>query len=208
MEADSKQPLCVAIDTEGAGDTLAHNVIQIGLAIGTNLQDMKKWYVCIKPDCEFGDRCLKEFWEANDENKATLKRILAVAVEPTVAWDMFNKKLDALEKASDDLRWVSDNPSYDIGRIDYNLFTRSPPMHTKRPFRELPIRYTRAGKYRTVSDPSEQIKGLPKAIQAEIRSRLAKEFPHTHWAPDDAAQILAMYFMVKEAREKQEKVAI
>lgn len=194
--------LYVAVDIETKGVSLDHETIQIGWAWGTKLDDIQCSHVCIKSTKPFEQRCLDEFWNANDENKATLKRIEKEAVDAYSAWVLFAQTLDSFKRMSDDVRILSDNPSFDIARIDYDLFTRV--GEDGKRLCEFGMRRACNDEYYKIGDPSAMIKGLPKATRTEITSRLTKEFPHTHWAPNDAAHILAMHFLVQEAVAKQE----
>ena len=179
--------LYVAVDIEKKGAGFEHDVLQLGIAYGTHIGDIKTIGFCFEEKGPFEKRCEQEFWS---KNKELLERIRK---EPKVTWGEFRVWLLGLELRKLKVEFVSDNPAYDIAAVDYCLFTQAASR--------LPMRYTTDGQYRNISDPSEQMKGLSRAVQQLIITEAGKLAPHTHWAPDDAKHILVSFFLVKEAIE-------
>lgn len=201
-----KLPLSVAFDIESKGASLDHPVPQIGVAYGTCLADIKTASFCFDySDYPFEKRCLDEFWVNHQD---IYKRIEKEAIYRDEQWKKFGAFIDELEVLSNNVEIVSDNPAFDIARIDYNtdlhgVRNRFYEMSDGSKQRSsIPLRYTRDGKYRPVKDPSERIKGLPKAVQAEIQAAVKKAVKNPHWAEDDATGILTMHFLVRDAIAK------
>lgn len=177
----------VAVDVEKKGDGPAFPVIQIGVAWGTNLKDIKTRSFCFDyhsgdRKVEFQKRCFDEFWT---EHLDILARIEKEAIEPTAQWRAF---IEFWDKFDENVVIVSDNPAYDIEAIDFHVWEEA---------KRFPIRWTADGKYRKVCDPGQQMKGLLKGTQNAIRRRADKVAPHDHWAENDAKNILAQYFITR-----------
>ena len=185
----SDQTLCVAFDVEAKGDRITDPVIEIGLAWGTSPKDIQKMSLCLDyKSVAFQERCFNEFWSKQTEN---LKRIEAAAKDPKEQLALLVKTMEGFEQKFAKIKLVSDNPAYDIAKIDYALFSVLQ--------RFLGIRYDSKGNYRSISDPSEQIKGLASRKRELIEKEVALEAPHTHQAADDAHGILLTYFYVQRA---------
>lgn len=184
-----KKPLYVAFDIEKKGSSLAHEILQIGVAWSEGLdQPIKTESFCFVDTGPWEQRCYDEFWI---HHRLILDRIRDQAIESKEGWKAFKFLLDTFEANWADVRIVSDNPAYDLGHIDHNL------MRTTG--RLFGVRFTTAGGYRWVYDPSERIKGLPPGVRQRIKKRVNKECPHTHWAAEDAKSILMTHFFVQEA---------
>lgn len=195
---DSKveqKPLYVAVDIESAGSSYDHAVLQIGVAWSFDGEKFETKSFCSEEAFNltgFETRCWEEFWTKNTK---VLQRIQNEAIEDEFMWLSFVEFWNAFDSKSKTVKVVSDNPTFDLGRIDHALSK----------LKRLPLRYTQDGKYRSVDDPSEKIKGLPKSKREEIKAILEKTTPHTHWAPDDATHILKMNFLVdKYIKEVQD----
>lgn len=217
-ETDKSQELFVAFDIEKKGSSLGHHILQIGAAYTTGPnafvttvnfcfddetvaleEDALTEGVYMEP---WEERCKREFWDKQPGLYERIKKAAGLERQ-CETWTRFVKWLDNLERMSDKVVVLSDNPTYDLGAIDHELYQR---------FGRLGVRYTKGeideegkqtgGKYRPVKDPSERIKGLPKGMRDAIKAQLDKECPHTHWAPDDARRILKQYFLVQAAIEK------
>lgn len=145
-----------------------------------------------KPYEWFGTyRCIKEFWESDKIGppKELLELIEDEAVTPELAMERFMSVEDRWH-----IRSVgTDNPAYDIARINSALKDYVPS-------RQFDFRYSKSGDYLSVIDPSEQMKGLPKAIREEIYKRTkGAGGGMTHRPDDDAYDIFKMAVLVRRA---------
>jgi hypothetical protein len=212
MSTDSKEivPVCEAFDIETKGGSYDDPIIQIGIAWGTSLKDIQKASFCFDhKDQPFEERCFREFWS---KHRHTYDRIVNDAKAHGPQWVAFADFLRKMDDLYPKIKIVSDNPAFDFARIDNELHERGLRVREQQMtfgtttdlVHEVSygLRYTKEGQYRVVCDPSERIKGLPKAIQTEIQAKVAEAVKEPHWAPDDATGILVQYFLVKEAIEK------
>jgi hypothetical protein len=109
-------------------------------------------------------------------------------------WQDFADFMQAMYKQYEDrLVLVSDKPSFDISRIDNELRDR---RLKKSGLRYSP--YPKENTYLSVHDPTERIEGFGKAKAKRIRADVDKVAAHTHWAEDDAKNILLLEFAVQE----------
>jgi len=136
-------------------------------------------------------RCIKEFWESDriGPPKELLELLEEEAVSPELAMERFMSVEDRWH-----IRSVgTDNPAYDIVRINAALKDYVPG-------RQFDFRYSKSGDYLCVIDPSEQMKGLPKAIRDEIYKRTkGAGGGMTHRPDDDAYDIFRMAVLVRRA---------
>lgn len=193
---ESKKTLYIAIDVEKKGASFAHPVIQLGVAYGYNIHyKIKTENFCFDyKNSPFEKRCYDEFWVNHLD---ILKRIEENAKEPGAEWERFNKWLLDMEKENGTIKFVSDNPGYDIEAVDYHLHTE---------IGRLPMRYSSTGKYRSISDPSEQIKGLRKNTRNGINEQANKLVTHDHWAPNDASHHLIKYFLIRKVIDEMDSI--
>lgn len=190
----SKPLIFVAVDIEGTGDRFDAPIAAIGCVVGDEngqVLDKKTWCVLLEED-DIEPRCKTEFW---DKQKGLWQRIRNEArPAPEVAqqfvrfWDELEVRFP-LDKFK--FKILSDNPSYDISRIDYFVW-----QHTKR----YPIRYTSDGRYRSVEDPSEQAYGT--SDEEGCWKRAAEKQVHNHWPSDDAHFIYNLAMEVKKLIRK------
>lgn len=188
--ADSKKThkvLYLAVDVEKKGASLDNPVIQLGVAYGPNINNIKTASFCFDyKDKPFEKRCYNEFWTKHLD---VLKRIEQNAKPPREEWARFAKWLTALEDQAKSIEIISDNPGYDVEAIDYHLYEE---------LGKSPMRYDSQGQYRSISDPSEQIEGLPSIYRTQIKAKTKSMSNHSHWAEDDAFAILVQYFLVHD----------
>lgn len=194
MATSESKTLYIAVDVEKKGASFDHPVIQLGVAYGTNIADISTLSFCFDyKDKPFEKRCYDEFWI---KQRDILKKIEKHAKPPQEEWMRFNKWLTSIESKANAIKFISDNPAYDIEAIDY---------HLHEVLGRLPMRYDSIGKYRSISDASEQIKGLPIMYQKQIKDKRDSMSNHSHWAEDDAKSILVQYFLVKGTIEIMRK---
>ena len=180
--AAQKQTFYVAFDVEAGGPSLNHPVVSVGCCYGTHpLNFTKKRWTFDFDETKFESKCKNEFW---DKNVSLLQMF---KLENKHTWSDVNEFLMDLEKKypKSHHSWVivSDNPAYDLEKIDYHLH-----MMCSR----LPVRYSSDGSYRWVSDPSEQSRYFPdKTALKEYVNQHAK---HTHLPDEDAEKMLYEQF--------------
>lgn len=194
----TKSIVCVSLDIEGTGDRFDAPIAAIGCVVGDaygTVFERRCW--CIKLDeSEIEPRCKLEFW---DKQKGLWERIQKDAkpeAEATANFVSFWNHLE-LTYPSELFKWkiLSDNPAYDITRIDYLVW-----KHLKR----LPIRYTTAGVYRSIEDPSEQAYGT--LDESVCWKRAEAKCKHTHWPLDDAEFIYHLYQEVMNMKSNQGQI--
>jgi len=171
----------VAIDIEKAGKKIDDAILAIGLCVGSQTgQVIEKRLWCLEfPEGKgIEEQCNQEFWMKYPE----LLKFIRENAKPIVeVMTEFAKFIDDLESKYQKIVFVSDNPAFDIGAIDYYLH-----KYVGR----CPMRYTKSAKYCCISDPSERLEMLvnKKAIYEEI-DKIAK---HSHKPDDDAEYIYHM----------------
>lgn len=175
----------LAVDVEKKGARFAHPVIQVGVAYGTSLDDIKTATFCFDyADVPFEKRCWDEFWTNHED---IYEKICAAAQPPKEEWKRFAQFLNDLEPACHDkIEIVSDNPAYDVEAIDYHLNAI-----------RIGIRYSSKDKYRSVHDSTEMVKGLPGHYKKKIQEKTDRLAQHTHWAEDDARAILIHFLLTR-----------
>ena len=185
----------VGVDLEKFGPGLEDPVCQVAFAWGTSLAEpIESFSVCIDyKDVPMDADCETKFWSQHQD---ILRRIEKEALAPAVQWPKINKFVNSWD--GKELTYVSDNPNFDCGALDYNLL--------KTCGRRLPMRYSSTGEYRAIEDPSEQIKGLGKRLEKQIKEMATALAPETHWAEDDARHILVLSFLVDEAIRELDKL--
>ena len=200
----AKTVVSLAFDIEAKGCAFENPVIQIGAAWGTNLKDIQSRSWCFDyRDRPMEKRCWDDFWS---QNQATYERIVRegkAAGDPAAQWKSFARFLQDMYKyhsETSELELVSDNPAFDLTRIDQHL--------KEEKVKDAGVRYGPGNAYLSVVDPTEQIKGLGVVGAHRVRRAALELKPHTHWAPDDAENILVMRFLVRDAiRRRDEQVA-
>ncbi len=191
-ESKSKKTY-ISFDIESAGANFENPILQVGVAWGSDSDNIQTRSWCFDhPDGPFEKRCVDEFWV---HHKDILERIQkeAKASGRTVdeQWKNFATFMDDLYKTHK-LVLVSDNPAYDISMIDYELRSRK--------LKSSGLRfspYPKPNTYLPVHDPTERIKGLDNDKANVIREAVNKIAKHTHWAADDALNILLLEFAVQ-----------
>jgi hypothetical protein len=175
----------------------------------------------------FEERCWEEFWARKDErgNRPQLDILRRIQEKATQArdelakkrgdatvdvivfaehmWEQFRDYLDGLEDEYPDwnVRIVSDNPSFDLGRLDHELYAR---------FGRLPVRYAvknpKGAVYRWVCDPSEQLAFGDQ--YDEVKEIVSKICPHDH-SENDAEFIYRTMIEAdrRSAAYKEERLA-
>ena len=186
-----KQRVYVAFDIESAGADLHSPVLAVGVCHGTRFEDRKKQRWCMKfQRSEIEKRCMDEFWSKHED---ILSRIEKEARDTDIVWKEIAQFIDGLETLypheTHKIIFVSDNPAFDITLIDVNL---------KRTVGRLPLRYTTAGVYRVINDPSEQRVWFPK--RNEMDAFVKANSSHDHLPDNDAEHIYLMQVFMEKYR--------
>lgn len=204
----------VALDIESFGPRLDDPVVAIGYVVGDESGHIKEsGVICIEADVkQIEQQCYDQFWV---HQQALLKRIQEHAIPSPDAWFTFKEWIDGLEtKYPDDtIIFLSDNPVYDIGKLDFHLY-----MYTQR----APLRYTTLLKYRSIEDPSEQLEGWSRAAakcscavdfvrrtspngatkdDTTSRVKSPTTMIMSHWPEDDARQIYELRMALSGSSE-------
>jgi hypothetical protein len=176
----------IAIDIEKAGKGFEHSLLAIGICLGDdkgNVIEKKTW--CFKGDC-FELRCFNEFWS---KYKDLLNTIMTKAIDIKEGLFDFMLYMESLEsRYSNKLLILSDNPNFDIGQIDYYIY--------KHLDRHQPLRYTKSGGYRSISDPSEMMNN--RSFSEDLYKELDLLVKHDHWPENDAEYIYQNYILYKK----------
>ncbi len=189
-----KQTVYVAFDIEAGGPGFDHPIVSVGVCHGTSEKYTKARWSFKVDVAQFEKRCYDEFWSKQGE---LLESLSKEAEAQESKWESILAFIDGLEvmypSETHKVVFVSDNPAYDISRIDYMLYTK---------FKRLPLRYTTDGKYRRISDPSEQMKFFKHRSQLNGFVR-EKNATHTHF-PDDDAEVMFLQQVFLDEHAKQE----
>lgn len=217
MDVDTapKPKVYVALDLEKAGDSYLHPITEIGFVMGTSqngIVEKKRWSLlcnddtCAKisepltaawaADFNMGlDRCKTEFWNAPIAGNGALWN--AIQKEARPAKDVYPEVaayIDSLYKRFH-LRWVSDNPCYDLGHLDFWLLTGG--------FRLFPCRIGPPDVYHKVRNPEDELRGLPTGVYAKAMAHVDRMVQEkglvAHRADDDAAKIFFKKIAFDEA---------
>lgn len=181
----------VSVDIEKTGSFLIQNpVISVGFFVGDDQGNKlltKKFNMQVKFPVkdDYGDfepRCWDEFWSKLDQK--IIEASTENAQPQETAWKAVNAFLDELEAKYDKIKFLTDNASFDIASIDYNL-----EKYCKR----APMRYNSKGKYRSVISADDMLDMLP-----EKELKLAYEYinansKHDHDPVNDAHNIYLQY---------------
>ncbi len=171
----------IAIDIEKAGKRLDDAILAIGICIGDDkgtVYEKKLWCLKMPEGKDFEKRCYSEFWTKNMD---VLNLIKSQEQDIAEVMKEFAEFIDGLEERFHRYTFVSDNPAFDIGHLDYYLQTYAD---------RSPLRYTKQGQYRKISDPSEQINMLIN--KENIYNKIDKMITHDHNPMNDAEYIYRM----------------
>jgi hypothetical protein len=198
--------ILVSVDIEKAGCLIAkHPVISVGFSVGdTNgrLFSQRKFNVSVnwfQKDSEgnvtnYGDfekRCVDEFWSKLPQS--TIEKCLTnpEPLPAESAWIAIGAWIDFLEElypiGEYEIKFVSDNPSFDIGNIDYCL---------ERYAGRIPMRYTSKGKYRSIVTSDDMLYMLPTKALVEAKERIDNQVTHDHDCVNDSYNIMLQYVEV------------
>jgi hypothetical protein len=172
-----------AVDIE-AGDEWTP--VAIGLYSGDSAgkRIAKRQFSLPVPDgWEPKGRCKTEFWD----KQPGLWEKLRKNVDP----DALRKFVDVWD-AQEMKDIASDNPAFDIGILDHAIREAN--------LREFPLRYTREGKYRSITDAGESLWTL--GLKDIVDDRIEKWAPHDHNPENDAEAIYWKHIVADLLRKK------
>jgi len=195
-----KPIICVAVDIEKTGAFLTNPVVSVGFYIA-NLSDVelqkRKFNIEVKWPVEdnYGDfepRCWKEFWSKQPSEIINRCKRNPEPLPAFQAWREIGMFIDSLETLYPPekytIQFISDNPSFDIASIDYNL-----EKYTGR----MPMRYSRTGKYRSVIAADDMFEMLPSNVKSECYKTMRETVNHDHDPINDAHHIFLQYYYAK-----------
>lgn len=187
-----KEIVIIAIDIEATGPRFSKNgIISIGYCAGTMDGEviLKKRVSLDLEGKSFDKSCYDQFWIKNLDLLETLKK---EAVPIKEGLQKFISDFDSLNEKYE-LIPISDNPSYDIGFINYYL-----DFYLDR----LPLNYVNGGDdYRPIFDSDCYSRGLLGmkysdgiwTSDKDVREKLSFEIPdsvvHDHYPDNDAEYI-------------------
>lgn len=191
----------VAIDIETTGPKFKNDILAIGVVIGrkSNQSVIEQRVWCFhhqglleseNQDSFFEISTWNEFWS---KNKHVLEKInlesQSKPESPDETWEYFKSYWDQLDERfpNDQIVILSDNPSFDCSKIDYQFFKR---------FDRWPMRYSKDNKYRLIQDPSERLASFSyrKTIYDNMKQFFKNSTPH--WPTNDAFAILLTQFSI------------
>jgi hypothetical protein len=204
----------VALDIEKAGPHPDQPVLAIGAVVASRDDSQRHGLVLLRRSWFMKHPCLDCGIDASEDelrdtgfdldtwrnfwlgNQAALAHIRANASDEAEQWESFRAFVDSLESLAPpvadggppEVVLVSDNPLFDLGQIDLQLFRR---------FARSSVRYSAQGRYRQVVDPSERLevmRALEPSLTEALQARVDKTSPLTHRPEDDAMHILATLF--------------
>ena len=199
LEKDEKLVLIVDIESTGYGFNI-NPLLAIGWVVASLEKDeiFEKGRVSLKPceccktikksnkclvrdDWVFDKRCYDGFWS---KNLHVLNTLFDESESPRDAIDSF---LDVEYRYP--IGYVmSDNPAYDLTRIDSVIHKHST--------RQYGMHYDRKGNYRSVIDPSAAFDYLPKDVKDMVEWK-----SNTHFPDDDALCIYKAHLSLKKVCE-------
>lgn len=204
----------VAFDIEKTGSLFSHPINSIGVCVGDDQAVLQKFRINIDvkwPDRllvtggtenallvrDYGDfepRCWEEFWSKQPDSLIALLRFQAQPAED--AAKRFRTWLDGLEEQypakTHKLVFLSDNASFDIASLDHFL-----EQFTGR----IPLRYSTAGKYRSLKAPDDMLAMLPDDfVKWAIKEQIDPLVHHDHDPANDAEHIYRQYLLALKYR--------
>jgi hypothetical protein len=143
---------------------------------------------------DFEPRCWHEFWAPRPELQDFIKQNV---VSPQEAMLQFAKMLADLEIEFPENRFkikvLSDNPSFDVGRLD---------MYLDKYVQRMPVRYSGLHRYRSVDAPDDMLSVFPKeVVKTLIQTKIDPVVQHDHNPANDAEHIYRQYLLVQELKQ-------
>ena len=224
--------LYLTVDIERKGKQFHHGIMAIGACLGDaegTILEQKAFCSKVPPKDEFEKRTWDEFWSKHPD---VLARIDAAAVPDALSefqiWLFgIEKKYGPFGRKHRDkvkFRLVSDNPAYDIGHINLELFKteieeavgavidavrEDPELSEDKLDKLIETGVSKIGTGSTMAemfddyvptdDPSEQIAHMTPLQQQLVEKHVTA--PHDHWPVNDATQIYQQRVGIKRVAD-------
>lgn len=180
----------VAHDIEKAGALLSHPIVSVGFYIGdayggkleTFQMNIKVKWPEAKDYGDFEPRCWDNFWSKLSEE--VKENITKDALEPEEAWFKIKEWLVGLESKYSNIKFLTDNASFDSASIDYCL---------EKYCKSMPMRYSTKGAYRSIISADDKFEMLPSKLQQSAYEEIKKQVNHDHNPVNDAHYIYLLY---------------
>jgi hypothetical protein len=218
MEAEQateakKAPLgVVAIDIEAAGANVAvHPLVSIGAVVGDGTGrpplERKFWNLEVRwfrlsddgditDPGDFEPRCIREHWQKHPEAVAWHKEALATSQEEGI--NRFVEWFDGLEAKYEKIKIVSDNPAFDIGRLNYAVG-----LHAGR----IDLRMSSDKKtFRGLDDTTRMLSMVPEPVRDQVWEHANGLVPHDHHPTHDAECIYVRWVAIQGIKQIIERV--
>lgn len=205
--SESKQIICVAVDIEKTGSTFNHPCCSVGFYVsdldGKKLQTLKvnlwvDWPVITNDKLDYRDfepRCWDEFWSKQPAD--ILEKAQQECIPQAIGWKKICNFIDTLEvlypSDTHKIVFATDNASFDIANIDYNLL---------RYCSRMPMRYTKTENYRSIVAADDMFDMLPAEIRNKERKLIDEQVTHDHDCINDAKYICLQYIAVRRYLNK------
>lgn len=189
----------VAIDIEKSGAMpLVHPIVSIGVCVGDEagtVIEKRRFNFKVNWKSEqlggdFEDRCWEEFW--SKQPQGLIRLLQEDAQEPRECMKQFEQWLNGLEDRfkNTKIKFLSDNPSFDIGAID---------VYLDRYCSRLPMRYSSTKKYRGIDNPSDMLEVFPsEKVKEWTKLFVDPNVSHDHDPANDAEHIYRQWLLVKK----------
>jgi len=222
--ADQVKELYLTVDIERWGKQFYHGVGAIGACFGDaggNIIEQKAFCSKVPPKDDFEKRTWDEFWSKHPD---VLARIDAAAVPNALGafkeWVLDIEKkhgpFGRKHRGNVKLKLISDNPAYDIGNINLELFKTEVAdlllaieVDEKLDLDFLHRQMKTLGQgcalaelfddYVATDDPSEQIRHMTPLQKQLVAEHVTA--PHDHWPVNDATQIYQQRVGVKRVAD-------
>jgi hypothetical protein len=209
--------ILIAFDIEKTGAyNKKHKILSYGIVVGNeegkilekfHVNLNVKWpdaYASVDPTADnkildYGDfepRCWDEFWSKKIK-PSVIEDLKKNAIDQKEGFTQLASWLDEIEKkyAGQKIKFLSDNPSYDIAALDIML---------EEYCGRAPIRYDSTGKYRGLSDPWDMLDlvgNKRKYYMDKVNELIGSPNSHDHNPANDAEEIYRMYLAAKLAEK-------
>lgn len=180
----------IAVDIETTGASYKkHKVLSVGFVVGDLkvVLERKRFNIIadwrpVELGGDFEARCINEFWSKMDEK--TKEDCKTDAMEDGLCWKVIDLWLAEMERKYGKIKFLTDNASFDIARIDYCL-----DKYCDR----LPMRFSTTGKYRAIYSADDMYSMLSTEQKAICDKEIAEKVTHDHNPVNDAEFVYWQY---------------